>query len=458
MMVNRVTMSLTAPMLRRVVFCGVTSCKQNQQQQQQQILRYTTTGFLYHSEKTTSDIEGFQGEHAFASDRAKEIQNDIAEREESSTDGAGVDETATMTPEESSEAEAYNLQTQGISLHSCMQSQVPEPYQPDSTAPTHLNMPGGGTNQSQKYVAENQTSNHPYRKYSTSAWNRKSVTSVEQAAATETEEFRVWLKTCENLGLSKCDEAIANLREGRTTLKELFDAQEKELKVVAGYYQQALSDTSVQGLQGGQMGDNLVSLRRHGKVTLSPQGIQGDSPELFKIWLQNCNRFGFSSCDQLLDDYQSGKKTLAQLFEHQDDEIRQAAEEFKMKRKTEEVKKEESEEVTTLSQRQKLQRAIKDYGSTVVVFHVGISLMSLGGFYGLVYSGVDVVGILAQLGVGQSFLESKLAAGASTFLVAYAVHKVFAPVRIAITLTSTPFIVRYLRRIGFLKTPTKKLN
>lgn len=32
----------------------------------------------------------------------------------------------------------------------------------------------------------------------------------------------------------------------------------------------------------------------------------------------------------------------------------------------------------------KLKKAVKEYGSTVIVFHVGISLMSLGMFYGLV--------------------------------------------------------------------------
>lgn len=43
------------------------------------------------------------------------------------------------------------------------------------------------------------------------------------------------------------------------------------------------------------------------------------------------------------------------------------------------------------------------------------------------------------------------AENASTFIIAYAVHKVFAPVRITITVTSTPFIVRYLRNKKILK-------
>lgn len=46
---------------------------------------------------------------------------------------------------------------------------------------------------------------------------------------------------------------------------------------------------------------------------------------------------------------------------------------------------------------------------------------------------------------------SEIAGNAGTFAIAYAVHKLFAPVRITITLASVPFIVRYLRKIGFLK-------
>jgi hypothetical protein len=62
------------------------------------------------------------------------------------------------------------------------------------------------------------------------------------------------------------------------------------------------------------------------------------------------------------------------------------------------------------------------------------------------------VAILDRLGL--EALSNKAAAGAaSTFVIAYAIHKVFAPVRISITLGATPFIVRYLRKKGILKLP-----
>jgi len=48
-------------------------------------------------------------------------------------------------------------------------------------------------------------------------------------------------------------------------------------------------------------------------------------------------------------------------------------------------------------------------------------------------------------------LPKAAAENATTFVIAYAIHKIFAPVRILITLGSTPFIVRFLRKKGVLK-------
>lgn len=59
--------------------------------------------------------------------------------------------------------------------------------------------------------------------------------------------------------------------------------------------------------------------------------------------------------------------------------------------------------------------------------------------------------ILKYLNVGEGVITKAAGSNAGTFVIAYAVHKCFAPVRIGITLTATPFIVRYLRNIGFLK-------
>ncbi|XP_037960340.1 uncharacterized protein LOC119689556 [Teleopsis dalmanni] len=104
-----------------------------------------------------------------------------------------------------------------------------------------------------------------------------------------------------------------------------------------------------------------------------------------------------------------------------------------------------------LSKKDQMKKAFKEYGTTLIVFHVGISLLSLGSCYLLVSSGVDMVSFLEYLGFKSSTLNNNIAAGASTFVVSYAIHKVFAPIRISITLGSVPFIVRYLRSKGILK-------
>ncbi|KAK5645866.1 hypothetical protein RI129_004330 [Pyrocoelia pectoralis] len=114
---------------------------------------------------------------------------------------------------------------------------------------------------------------------------------------------------------------------------------------------------------------------------------------------------------------------------------------------------ESDNKVVELTRKEKLKRAVKQYGSTVIIFHVTISLASLGVCYLLVSSGLDMNKILSPLG-----LSGTVATNAGTFVTAYAIHKVFAPVRISITLGATPFIVRYLRRIGFLKVKMPKSN
>ena len=64
--------------------------------------------------------------------------------------------------------------------------------------------------------------------------------------------------------------------------------------------------------------------------------------------------------------------------------------------------------------------------------------------------------LMSYLGLGESVISARVGAGASTFVVAYAVHKVFAPARIAVTLTTAPLIVKKLRSAGVLKSPTAK--
>lgn len=103
-----------------------------------------------------------------------------------------------------------------------------------------------------------------------------------------------------------------------------------------------------------------------------------------------------------------------------------------------------------LSNKERMKILVRDYGTTAVVFHTIISLTSLGLSYLLVSYGFDVQAAIAYLGIKQA---SKVATGTSTFVLAYGFHKVFAPVRLGITATATPLIVRYLRQLGWIKKP-----
>ncbi|GJQ66883.1 hypothetical protein Trydic_g7906 [Trypoxylus dichotomus] len=76
----------------------------------------------------------------------------------------------------------------------------------------------------------------------------------------------------------------------------------------------------------------------------------------------------------------------------------------------------------TLSNSEKLKKAVKEYGSTVVVFHVGISILSLGFFYVLVSSGVDLAALLQQINLSNDRINN-LTGNAGTFVIAYAIHK-----------------------------------
>jgi hypothetical protein len=104
-----------------------------------------------------------------------------------------------------------------------------------------------------------------------------------------------------------------------------------------------------------------------------------------------------------------------------------------------------------LTPREKLKKAAKEYGSVLIAFHVGISLISLGTVYFLISNGVDVQQWIGWMGMSNADESTKIVAGASQFIIAYAIHKSFAPVRISITLVSVPLIVRYLRSKGIMK-------
>ncbi|KYN02665.1 hypothetical protein ALC62_06464, partial [Cyphomyrmex costatus] len=109
----------------------------------------------------------------------------------------------------------------------------------------------------------------------------------------------------------------------------------------------------------------------------------------------------------------------------------------------------------TKSKRERFRLLLRDYGSTLLIFHITISLISLGGCYTVVISGIDVTPFVQTWTGGNEQVESLLKVS-TDFIIAYTVHKLLAPVRMGISLSVTPMLVKYLRKIGLLKIAKKK--
>ena len=218
-------------------------------------------------------------------------------------------------------------QSGNVSLYSCMQTTVPHPYQ--NSGQCHLNMPGGGFQQhsSSKYLSSNlQNALHPKKNFSTYSSLGIQASQTESPVGAEERQF--------------------------------------------------------------------------------PQGIQGDDCVRYKLWMENCIKYQLSDCVEQLQGVQDGRKSLSEIFVEQDRMIAKIASNYSSSTSSSTAGKPEVSSVSQsstqngetggqrpdgtdpgpspegqLSRRQRLQRAVKQYGATVVVFHVGISLISLGGFY-----------------------------------------------------------------------------
>ncbi|XP_064467223.1 protein FAM210B, mitochondrial-like [Ornithodoros turicata] len=105
---------------------------------------------------------------------------------------------------------------------------------------------------------------------------------------------------------------------------------------------------------------------------------------------------------------------------------------------------------TKMTAKQRLKNTVKEYGSTIVVFHIILSVSSFAACYLVVSSGVDVAALALKMGLDLEGLSAKIhiPASSGTFVLTYALYKIFSPLRLALTLTVAPFIVRHLRRVG----------
>lgn len=361
-------------------------------------------------------IQGIQGGH-----------DELADLDASLTDSnAGTDSNndSKVIPEN---VQTYSC-SKSINLHGCMQTNVPNPYAVQSgylveqlDHGTPQNMPGNGKKLYQKYVSGGRNDiNYHKQSFHTSIQRHLQAANVpshdsdnaflerdpspQGIQGDDCVQHKLWMETCLRYGLPNCDEQYQSIQSGRKTLAQVFAEQEEMVRNVAESYRKHNIGKPIP-----------LDVDRKALVDMhTPEGIQGDNCVQFRLWLENCNRFGIDEhCMENLQALETGHKTLADIFAEQDRIIHSAAKDYqkcyttsKANPETQEVGNKpsesdppsdpnpspNSEDSSPKSSGAKLKKAVAEYGSTVIVFHVGISLMSLGGFYVLVSRYILLVG------------------------------------------------------------------
>ncbi|RLN90857.1 hypothetical protein BBJ28_00012186 [Nothophytophthora sp. Chile5] len=102
-----------------------------------------------------------------------------------------------------------------------------------------------------------------------------------------------------------------------------------------------------------------------------------------------------------------------------------------------------------LSWRQRAKTFALEYGRVGIATHMVLSLASFSVIYAGVSSGVDVTAMLDSVGFATSASDATTNS-AGSFLIAYTIYKVLAPVRWPLTFAVTPVMLRALRRRGYM--------
>lgn len=216
-----------------------------------------------------------------------------------------------------------------VSLNSAMQSNVPSPFGGMHKF-THLNMPGGQWSQSSKWMSHDLHSSH-YTNLRREV--RQNILNDELKQQNTTSE------------ISNGEQGIVVLKDKACLHGHLFTSKSQSKTAWIHSMQSDLLKTS--------FACSHLYYARH--FITKPQQI-------------SCRWFS------------SDKKDAAKSVEQSDESQKQ------IQHDTSNLKKEE----VAITQSSKLKNAIRDYGSTVLIFHIAISLASLGIFYQLVSRYVEV--------------------------------------------------------------------
>lgn len=105
-----------------------------------------------------------------------------------------------------------------------------------------------------------------------------------------------------------------------------------------------------------------------------------------------------------------------------------------------------------LTWKQRARAFFVEYGAVGFGVHTVLSLAVIALAYVVVSAGVDVSAVLASIGIADS-AKGTAAHSAGAFVLAYAIYKLLAPVRVPLTFAVTPLVMRALRRRGYMLPP-----
>ncbi|XP_038069112.1 uncharacterized protein C18orf19 homolog B-like [Patiria miniata] len=109
-----------------------------------------------------------------------------------------------------------------------------------------------------------------------------------------------------------------------------------------------------------------------------------------------------------------------------------------------------------LSNWTRMKMMMKAYGYVIIPVHWVIAPVWFGAFYYAVKMGVDIAPFLLKIGVSEHHVGTLKNSGASNALMAYALYKIFTPLRYTVTVGATEMTIRWLRRKGYVKHPPRK--
>jgi len=103
----------------------------------------------------------------------------------------------------------------------------------------------------------------------------------------------------------------------------------------------------------------------------------------------------------------------------------------------------------------KFKKMMKDYWYVLIPVHVATSIVWFGGFYIMLKSGVDIVGMLEAIGTSDRILDYLRNSEAGYYALSYACYKIATPARYTVTVGGTTLTIAKLKDTGYLKSTSE---